>query len=62
MSEVFAIGAWGCGVGCFLMDDFSELVDFDLVGLCVGRDGVWLEGRADGRIWAVWECWISGLW
>ncbi len=44
------------------MDDFSELVDFDLVGLCVGRDGVWLEGRADGRIWAVWKCWISGLW
>ena len=61
VSEVFAVGAWGCCVGCLLVDDFSELVDCDLVGLCVGRDGVWLEERADGGMGAVWKCWISGL-
>ena len=44
VSEVFAVGAWGCCVGCLLVDGFSELVGCDLVGLCVGRDGVWLKG------------------
>ena len=43
------------------MNDFSELVGRDLVGFCVGWDGVCLEGRTDGGVGAVWECWLFGL-